>query len=144
MNTKFGVDFRWRYLVCPAPGGGRPVDKFVAELGPEAENDLAAILEDLQVLERKFWRRPQFDILHGNNYHGLGEVIFNGDNKTYRLFGWFGPQRLCFTLLVGCIKKRDLKHEMDEAAKRRDFAEANPKLLYAFTFDISPSSKTGK
>jgi hypothetical protein len=41
--------------------------------------------------------------------------------------------RLQFTLLHACEKKRNLKREMDLAAKRRDFAEANEELLYAFT-----------
>jgi hypothetical protein len=63
----------------------------------------------------------------------MGEIRFNGDDKTYRIFGFFGPERLQFTLLAGHEKKRDLKHEMDLAATRRDFAESNPQLLYEFT-----------
>ena len=126
----------WTFSACPAPGGGRPISKFVLELGPEAENDLAAVLDNLRVLERKYWGRPQFDVLHGKNYAGMGEVRFNGENKTYRLFGYFGPKRLQFTFLLGCEKKRSLKHEMDEAAKRKKFAEDNEHLLYTFTFEV--------
>jgi hypothetical protein len=74
----------WTFLSCPAPGGGKPLDRFLAELGPEAENDLSAVLESLAVLERRFWNRPQFDLLHGERYRGMGEVRFNGENKTYR------------------------------------------------------------
>jgi hypothetical protein len=123
----------WTFLACPSPGGGRPVGRFLLELGPEAENNLGAILDNLAVLERRYWVRPQFDVLHGKAYRGMGEVRFDGENKTYRLFGYFGPQRLQFTFLLGCEKKRSLKHEMDEAAKRRDFAEQNEHLLYGFT-----------
>ena len=123
----------WTYLACPAPGGGRPIDRFVAELGPEAENDMAAVLDTLRVLERKYWTRPQFDVLHGKKYSGMGEVRFDGENKTYRAFGFFGPSRFQFTLLSGCEKKGNLKHEMDEAAKRKKFAESHATLLYAFT-----------
>ena len=52
----------------------------------------------------------------------------------YRVFGYFGPAKLYFTMLIGCEKKRNLKHEMDLAAGRRDFAEANKSLLYEFEF----------
>ena len=128
----------WTFLACPAPGGGRPIDRFIAELGVEGENDLSAILEDLQVLERKYWTRPQFDVLKGKKYPGMGEIRFNGEDKTYRLFGYFGPNRLQFTFLLGCEKKRSLKHEMDEASKRKKFAEANRHLLYVFTFTAIP------
>jgi hypothetical protein len=111
------------------------VDRFVTELGPEAENDLSAVLDTLRVLERRYWNRPQFDVLHGKKYKSMGEILFNGEDKTYRLFGYFGPLRLQFTLLLGCEKKRDLKHEMDEAAKRMNFAQSNSHVLYAFTFE---------
>jgi hypothetical protein len=81
------------------------MDRFAVELGPEAQNDLAAVLDVLRVLERKFWTRPQFDVLHGKKYKGIGEIRFDGENKTYRVFGYFGPARLQFTLLLGCEKK---------------------------------------
>jgi hypothetical protein len=126
----------WTFLACPAPGGGRPISRFLLQLGPEAENDLAAILDNLGVLERQYWRRPQFDVLTGKSYKGMGEVRFDGEKKTYRLFGYFGPKRFQFTFLIGCEKKGRLKREMDEAAKRKKFAEENEKLLYAFTFEI--------
>ena len=125
----------WTFLACPAPGGGKPISRFLLALGPEAENDLAAILDNLRVLERKYWTRPQFDVLHGKNYQGMGEFRFNGEGKAYRIFGYFGPQREHFTFLLGCEKKRDLKHEMDEASKRKRFAESNEHLLYAFTIE---------
>jgi hypothetical protein len=141
-NTNFGVDSMWTFLACPAPGGGRPLDRFVQDLGDEAVNNLTAVLEALQVIERKYWIRPQFDVL--SDYSKMGEIRFDGDKKTYRVFGYFGPQnrRLHFTLLLGCEKKRNLKHEMDLAARRRDFAEQNVGLLYAFTIKSRPSPET--
>lgn len=110
------------------------MDRFVSDLGVEAETAFAAIIDGLGVLDRKYWTRPQFDVLHGERYHRMGEFRFNGDDKTYRVFGYFGPQKLNFTMLIGCEKKRNLKHEMDLAASRRDFAEANRSLLYEFDF----------
>jgi hypothetical protein len=109
------------------------VDQFVVGLGDEAEANLTAVLQLLAVVERKYWVRPQFDVLQGRKYRSMGEIRFDGERKTYRLFGYFGPERLHFTLLVGCVKKGNLRREMDLAAKRRDFAEKNKGLLYAFT-----------
>jgi len=62
----------------------------------------------------------------------MGEVRFNGENKTYRLFGYFRPGER-FVFLLGCEKKRSLKHEMDEAARRKKFADENQRLIYVFT-----------
>ena len=131
----------WKFLACPAPGGGRPLDRFRADLGPEAENDWSAVMDGLRVLQRKYWSRPQFDVLHGENYAGMGEVRFDGENKTYRVFGYFRPGEQ-FVLLLGCEKKRSLKHEMDAAAKRKKFAEGNGHLLYVFTFETIATQKT--
>jgi hypothetical protein len=129
----------WTFLACPAPGGGRPVTRFIQSLGPQAENDLNAILDGLRVSDRKFWTRPHFAWLVGKKYKGLGEVRFDGEDKTYRLFGFEGPLPLQFTLMLGYEKKRDLKHEMDEAVKRRKFARENTDVLYTFTFEeVSP------
>jgi hypothetical protein len=47
-------------------------------------------------------------------------------------------------MLWGCEKKRNLKHEMDLAAKRRDFAEENKKLLYELTFETRADLKIVK
>jgi hypothetical protein len=58
--------------------------RFLRELGVEAENAFSAVLGALQVLDRKYWLRPQFDVLHGENYHGMGEIRFDGDDKAYR------------------------------------------------------------
>ena len=124
----------WTFFACPAPGGGRPMNRFIADLGVEGETAFAAVVDGLRLLERKYWTRPQFDVLHGKRYQGMGEIRFDGDAKTYRVFGYFGPNKLQFTMLMGHEKKRSLKHEMDLAAQRRDFAEANTGLLYEFEF----------
>jgi hypothetical protein len=122
----------WTFKACELPGGGRPIERFVESLGDEAENDLMAIVEALQHLERRFWTRPQFDILSG--YDGMGEIRFNGDGNTYRVFGFFGPDRHEFTMVHGCEKKRDLKKDMDLAARRRRTIESGIGSAYEFTF----------
>lgn len=111
------------------------MDQWQQGLEVESFNRFAATLEHLEVLPRAFWRRPQFDVLHGNQYRGMGEVRFKGDRKVYRVFGWFGPQRMQFTLLHGCVKQRsDLTAEMELARQRRDLVIAQGwTVLYDFT-----------
>ena len=41
------------------------MDRFLEGLGIESEVNFTATLELLQAVERKYWVRPQFDILHG-------------------------------------------------------------------------------
>lgn len=109
------------------------MDEFLGELGEEAYQNFYAVLDGLAHVERHFWRRPQFDVLHG--YVNMGEILFNGDAKAYRVFGCFGPHRKHFTMLAGHSKKRGLDKEIKLADKRRKFAEANEDLLYEFTFE---------
>ena len=113
------------------------MDEFRDQLGEETYQNFYALLDGLGRLKRHFWRRPQFDVLHG--YPNMGEIIFSGDGKTYRVFGYFGPPRKHFTMLAGHVKKRGLDKEMKLADRRRKFAEANEDLLYEFTFEEEPS-----
>ncbi len=124
-------------MACPAPGGGKPVDEFRDKLEEEAYQNFYAVLDGLAKIERNFWRRPQFDVLHG--YPNMGEILFSGDKKTYRVFGYFGPRRKHFTMLAGHEKKRALDEKMKLADKRRKFAERNEDLLYEFTFEEESS-----
>jgi hypothetical protein len=59
-------------------------------------------------------------------------------------FRLFWAREVEFHNALGCEKKRNLKHEMDLAAKRRDFAEENKKLLYEFTFETRADLKIVK
>lgn len=116
----------WTFFAFIYGAQSFPVDNWVATLEAESFNNLASSLEYLQVLYRWLWKRPMFGVLHGDEFSGMGEIIFDGDNKTYRLFGWFGPGRSQFTLLNGCAKQRsNLRREMKLARQRRDIVIAN-------------------
>jgi hypothetical protein len=127
---------QWRFLAFQYFEESRPLDDWQRALGIESFNKFSAILEHLQVLPRNFWVRPQFDVLHGPQYRGMGEIRFKGDGKVHRVFGWFGPERLQFTLLHGCVKqRRDLTAEMEIARERRDLVISHGwTVLYEFTF----------
>ena len=85
----------WMFLAFESEMGVRYLDDWVGALGEESENELVATLEGLQVLPRHFWKRPQFDLLSGRHYRGIGEVIFKGDTH----------QRLFNILLVDFLSK---------------------------------------
>jgi hypothetical protein len=140
LNTKNGIGlWVWTFLACPNPGGGKPINRFIQGLGDEALADLINVMSFLEHLDRDQWKRPEFDVLTGVNYRGMGEIRFYGERKKYRLFGYFGPSRLHFTLLHGTVKKGSVKKDLDTAAKRRDWAEANQGELYAFNFEAKSS-----
>ena len=124
----------WRFLAFQYAPASRPVGDWKRSLETQSFNKFSAILEHLEVVPREFWLRPHFDVLHGPQYRGMGEIRFKGDRKVYRLFGWFGPERLQFTLLHGCIKQRsDLTAEMELARQRRDLVIIHTwELLYDF------------
>jgi hypothetical protein len=125
----------WRFLGFQYAPTSRPVDDWQRGLEMESFNRFSAVLEHLQVLPRNYWKRPHFDVLHGSQYHGMGEIIFKGDRKTYRVFGWFGPTRGEFTLLHASAKQRaKLTAEMELARQRRDLVITNGRrLTYDFT-----------
>lgn len=74
----------------------------------------------------------------------MGEIRCDGDKKTYRIFGFFGPDRSQFTLLHGVQKdtnrksgsgKKWMSEQMDLAASRRDLIleEVKDRLNRKFT-----------
>ena len=118
----FESDMRVRYL-----------DDWVEALSEDEENEFAATLEGLQVLPRHLWRRPQFDLL-GEAYPGIGEIRFKVERKQFRVFGFFGPQSMQFTLLHACGKQRsNLRHDMNIAARRKRMLENGQGTVYGFT-----------
>jgi len=45
------------------------------------------------------WQLPNFKPLRGR--HGLGEVRFKGDNKQWRIFGFFESQKIFVVTGIG-------------------------------------------
>ena len=91
-------------------------------------------MEFLSISPITFWKMPQFKIL-GDRYSGMGEIRFTSEGNRYRIYGYFGPKRMQFTLLHACMKQRsDLSAEMDIASHRKELVEANNRRAYAITF----------
>jgi hypothetical protein len=123
----------WIFFAFESDMGVRYLDNWVDTLNEHEENEFTATLEGLQVLPRHFWRRPQFDLL-GEQYHGVGEIRFKAERKQFRVYGFFGPQPLQFTMLHACGKQRsNLKREMNLAARRKRMLESGQGAIYEFT-----------
>jgi hypothetical protein len=79
------------------------IDDWIARQSDDVQAALEVALEYLVQRPRDEWRRPEFDLLSGK-MREVGEIRFKVD-KQYRIFGFFGPGRSDFTLLVGASKK---------------------------------------
>ena len=95
---------QWRFREYIAPSGMRVIENWYAEQADDVQAAFDAVLEYLAQRSRNEWRRPEFDKLSGK-YAKLGELRFEVRNVQYRPFGFFGPGRAEFTLLIGAIKK---------------------------------------
>jgi hypothetical protein len=77
-----------------------------------------AVLSDLRVTPRNWWRRRRFAELGTKKSYrgpctGLGEIRFEDAGQNYRILGFFGPRvdLLEFTLLVPFAKDDDPTYE---------------------------------
>jgi Gp49-like protein DUF891 len=131
----------WLFLAFKSEMGVCYLDDWLDTLTDDEKNQFVATLEGLQVLPRYLWQRPQFATL-GNQYSGIGEIRFKVERKQFRVFGFFGPQPMQFTMVHACGKQRsNLKHDMSLAARRKDLLEAGQGSVYAFTIKRRPDRR---
>jgi hypothetical protein len=135
-HTKNDIkQWKWTFLAFRSDLDRRYLDEWTDGLSIKALNEFQAVIEILSVSPISAWRRPQFDRLSGKRYAGMGEMRFKIAKDQYRVFGYFGPQRLQFTLLHACMKQRsELKAEMDLALARKKLVELDNRRTYVFTF----------
>lgn len=84
-------------------------------LTPTAQAEFRVRLEYLTQHPRQNWIRPHFDLLK-RECHGLGEIRFKADRTQHRVLGFFGPNRMEFTLVIGAVEK-DRKFEPKRACE---------------------------
>jgi Phage derived protein Gp49-like (DUF891) len=131
----------WMFFAFESEMGVPYLDNWIDTLDEEEKNEFTATLEGLQVLPRHLWRRPQFDLL-AEPYQGLGEIRFKVNRKQYRVFGFFGPHPLQFTMLHACGKQRsNLRHDMSLAVHRKRMLENGQGRVYGFTIKRRPDRR---
>jgi hypothetical protein len=82
------------------------IDAWYRAQDGEVRGKIDAVLEHLSNRPRNEWRRPHFDVLSGV-CQGLAEIRIKARSGQYRMLGYFGPERMTFTLLNGFKKTRE-------------------------------------
>jgi hypothetical protein len=117
----------WGFRCYVLPSGRDVIDDWYSNQSDSVQAAFDVALEFLEQRPRHEWRRPHFDLLSGD-MREIGEVRFKADRKEFRIFGFFGPGRSIFTLLIGASKKGstyDPKSAMETASKRKDEVAAD-------------------
>jgi hypothetical protein len=104
---------------------------------------LVATLRHLRFTPKALWKRPQFDWLTGEQYKGVGEVLFDFKNVPYRPLGFFGKESNQFTILIGCKKTRARKGKTkwkppsapETAVRRMQELLKGERIAYQFDLD---------
>jgi hypothetical protein len=105
--------------------GLRPVQNWFNGLPLEAKAEIIDLLQALQVVTAHRWGKPEFDPLKGAG--GISEirpenVRSESGSETYRIYGFFGPNRREYTLLYGTLKTVRNDHDGKRIAReRRDY-----------------------
>lgn len=89
-----GVWTFWAY----ATNGGDVVRDWYSVATPEVQAAFDNRIRILRVRPPGTWRRPWVDSMHG--YPGLIEIRFEADGVQWRPLGFYGPERLQFTITL--------------------------------------------
>jgi hypothetical protein len=127
----------WAFYAYEAQGE-QPVQAWFDELSEEHRFEIADLLTYLRNITTRQWQRPEFDPLDGAG--GISEIRCDlrdeSGSASYRIYGYFGPFKGCYTFLFGTRKearndvqgKRFAKQRLDEIAR----GEA---IVHPFTFE---------
>ena len=111
------------------------IDDWLNDQSDQVQAAVTVALEYLVQRPRGEWRRPEFDLLTGK-LREIGEVRIKVD-KQYRIFGFFGPARSEFTLLIGASKKGnayDPRNTLQTAMDRMDQVKSSGSRSRVFDF----------
>src|SRR5271156_2248189 len=115
----------WRFRAFESVLEGRPVQAWYNELPDDAKDEIRDLLNYLQKLTNKLWRRPEFDGLDGAG--GISELRppdipleITGELEvvTYRIYGYFGPSYGVYTFLHGV--RKDVRNDTHGKRIARD------------------------
>ncbi len=104
-------NWSWQFLGVESTLEGQPVQAWFDQLPEDAKDEIVDLLNTLQKVTGRLWRRPEFDPLIGAG--GISElrpedIPFENAGKlelaTYRIYGYFGPGSGVYTLLHGVRK----------------------------------------
>ena len=106
----------WEFLAFRSTAEGRVVQAWFNGLPEDDKYEIADLLDALQKTNDRLWPKEAFDPLKGAG--GISEIKIpnikcfrDGKTKiiTYRIYGYFGPYKHCYTFLHG--KEKDVKND---------------------------------
>jgi hypothetical protein len=136
-------DWRWTFRGFESVQEGRPIQIWFDELPEDAKYEIVDLLNFLQKVTDKRWRKPEFDPLQGAG--GISEIRpqdipIESNGKlvgiaTYRIYGYFGPGEGVYTFLHGARKgvKND-RHGKRIAGDRLRQLERGEATTHEFNF----------
>ena len=94
----------WTFYDYVSQSGKHAIADWVRdELSAKGEEKFEARLDYLGGVENHEWKMPYIYPL--TNCDGVSEIRFDVDKKQHRVFGFFGPERHEYTMVLGWIKK---------------------------------------
>src|SRR5216683_506194 len=110
--------WRWRFLAFESLREGRPLQEWFDPLPDDDKWEITDLLDALQKVTDRRWPKEVFDPLLGAG--GISEIKIPNikcfrDSEfkivTYRIYGFFGPYKQCYTFLHG--KEKDVKNDRE-------------------------------
>lgn len=105
----------WTFRVFRSANGRSDVLDWFEALQDDDQAIVIVRLEYLRQQPRPGWRRPHFDMLKGE-CAGLGEIRLKLGKVQLRPIGFFGPNRMEFTVLI-VAEEKDRKFNPRTACK---------------------------
>ena len=142
--------WRWEFLGFRSQAEGRPVQVWFRKLLDEDKDEIVYWLGFLQNYIERPWPEFAYDPLNGEG--GISEIRFpemrrfrDGEYKVivYRIYGWFGPEKRCYTFLHGTDK--DVRNDqIGKQIARIRLEELRRKAagVYKFEFEEESDSET--
>jgi Phage derived protein Gp49-like (DUF891) len=133
-----GEPWRWQFLGFQS-AEGRPVQSWFNGLPDNDRYEILDLLNTLANVTDKLWRRPEFDPLEGAG--GISEIRVPGirsesGSMTYRIYGYFGPEKRQYCFLHGTNKKEKNDEEGKSIAKNRfDQLKRRKATVHKFAFE---------
>jgi hypothetical protein len=137
--------WQWTFSSYWGTREGKAVQIWFDNLPIEAKEEVGDLCQKLAAATSSLWRRPEFDPLDGES--GISEIRPNNiptsvGNKTYRIYGFFGPHSREYTFLHGTEKKtRNDKNGKRIARERLSLIRNKQATTHKFDFTPSDSAE---
>lgn len=121
----------WVFKCYTNESGVDLIDEWLARQSSKVRAKYLERVSGLLDQPQHLWNGTRSKQLHG--YEKLIELRFKASDKQYRPIGWFGPEKMQFTVLIGAVEKGGSfvpKDAPEQAVNRRANVLANPERAH--------------